>query len=297
MLHVSFRSFPRLTRCASALLPGMLATLSLAAAQEPLAIAPVIHSVNLQMQRGADQDTAQLTVELAARFADGQLLGWNDVQVVSADGPDGRMIGQATAGSTLLQRGDSEDDLSVPLTIEFSGFVRPPTAIKKLRVTATALIGHGVSHELALPDNATGRTFAPADDRKATVTAKAEKDHWRLELTAALAERCVHIHLRRADGTDVESYVSQDQAGPQRTVVDLRSNEGDIAGTKPVLMLVEKVEHRAVVLASEQLDLFGSSADPELLPLGGDPAAPKDKVVPPPGGAVEVGAPEKAKGF
>ncbi len=275
----------------------LMVPLALAMGAEIPAILPSIRSVNLQMTRNGEQDSAQLNLELVTRFSDGQLLGWSDVQILSAEGPEGHLDGTATGTLPQIQNNhnESEDDLSVPLTVEFSGFIRPPTLLKKIRISATALISHGTTRELALPENANDRTFAPADDRKATVSAKLEKDHWRLEMTGPLAERCVRVVLRRADGTEMESNLNQNQSSPQRSVIDLRSNNGDLAGSRPVLILVEKIERRAVIIAAEQLELFGSSADPEMLPLGGDPAAPKAKVVPSPDqGMIDVVPPAKA---
>lgn len=269
-------------------------SLQVQAAQEPLAITPTIRSVNLQMMRNADQDSAQLSLELVARFADGRLLGWSDVQIISLEGQDGiRLTGEGHGTTTLLQTGMSEDDLNIPLTLELANFIQPPLSLKKVRISAIALIGHGATRELTLPATANGRTFAPADNRAATVTATAEKDHWRLSLSGPLAERCVKIVLRNEDGSENEANLNQNQISPQRVQFDLQPNNGDMTGTHPVLELVEKIERRLVMLSSDHLDLFASNSDPELLPLGGDPKAIKAPIVPAPDGTtVEIVGPK-----
>ena len=269
-------------------------TMQAHAAQEPISITPTVRSVTLQMTRNADQDSAQLSLELVARFADGRLLGWSDVQIITIEGPDGvRLTGQGHGTTTLLQYGTSEDDLHIPLSVELMDFIQPPIALKKVRISAVALIGHGATRELVLPESATGRTFAPADNRSATVTATLEKDHWRLDLAGSLAERCVKILLKNKDGIEVDANLNQNQVSPQRARFDLRPNDGDMSGTHPVLELVEKIERRAVVLSADHLDLFASNTDPELLPLGGDPKATKSAVVPAPDStAVEITEPQ-----
>lgn len=271
-------------------------TLPAHAAQEPAAITPTVRSISLQMMRNADQDHAQLSIELVTRFADGRLLGWSDVQIITIEGQDGvRLTGQGHGTSTLLQYGQTEDDLHIPLTVELANFIQPPIALKKVRINAIALLGHGVTRELILPESATGRTFAPADNRSATVTVTGEKDHWRLDLSGPLAERCVKILLKNKDGVEVDANLNQNQASPQRVRFDLHPNTGDIAGTHVVLELVEKIERRPVVLSADHLDLFASNTDPELLPLGGDPNAVKTPVVPAPdSAAVEITEPKAA---
>ena len=253
------------------------------AAQEPPVITPTVRSVNLQMSRSADQENAQLSLELVARFADGRLLGWSDIKIDSIESADGtRLTGEGHGTTTLLQFGQSEDDLSIPLFLEITNFTQPPASLKKIRIRAVALIGHGATRELVLPANANGRTFAPADNRAATVLATLEKDHWRLDLTTALAERCVKITLHNADGSENEASLNQNQISPQRVRVDVQPGNGDVTGTHPVLERVEKIERRTVLISTEHLDLFANNADPELLPLGGDPKAVKAPIVPAP---------------
>lgn len=287
------------TRLASKRLASSAFVLGLAlqahAAQEPLVITPTVRSVNLQMMRSADQDNAQLSLELVARFADGRLLGWSDVQIIHIEGQDGiRLTGEGHGTTTLLQSGNSEDDLNIPLSLDLANFVQPPISLKKVRISAIALIGHGASRELALPATANGRTFAPADNRAATVTATAEKDHWHLELSGPLAERCTKIILRNENGSENEANLNQNQVSPQRVRFDLQPNDGNMTGTHPVLELVEKIERRAVLMSADHLDLFTSNTDPEMLPLGGDPNAIKAPIVPAPDGTtVEIVAPKK----
>lgn len=273
--------------------PGILAlsfALQAHAAQEPMVISPSVRSVNLQMMRTSDQDSSQLSLELVARFADGRLLGWSDVHIISVESQDGtRLTGEGHGTSTLLQSGFSEDDLNIPLSLELANFIQPPISLKKVRISAVALIGHGTTRELILPATANGRTFAPADNRAATVTATAENNHWRLDLAGPLAERCVKILLKNQDGVEVDANLNQNQVSPQRVRFDLHPNSGEMSGTHPVLELLEKIERRTVVLSSDHLDLFASNSDPELLPLGGDPTAIKAPIVPAPDGtAVEI---------
>lgn len=291
MLSNPGHQFSFLKMISSACLLGL--ALQMQAAQEPLTVVPTVRSVNLQMMRNVNQDSAQLSLELVTRFSDGRLLGWSDVQIISIESQDGmRLTGEGHGTSTLLQFGNSEDDLNIPLSLELGNFLQPPLALKKVRILATALIGHGATRELALPATANGRTFAPADNRAATVSVTAEKNHWRLDLSGALAERCVKIVLKNQDGVEVEANLNQNQASPQRVRFDLQPNDGAMTGTYPVLELVEKIERRAVVVSSDHLDLFASNADPELLPLGGDPKAMKAPLVPAPdSNAVEIIAP------
>lgn len=293
MLSNPVRQISSFRMISSACLLGL--ALQVQAAQEPLTVVPTVRSISLQMMRNVNQDSAQLSLELVARFADGRLLGWSDVQIITIETQDGmRLTGEGHGTSTLLQFGNSEDDLNIPLTLDLANFLQPPLSLKKVRIQATALIGHGATRELALPATANGRTFAPADNRAATVSVTAEKNHWRLDLAGVLAERCVKIVLKNQDGVEVDANLNQNQASLQRVRFDLQPNDGAMTGTYPVLELVEKIERRAVVISSDHLDLFASNADPELLPLGGDPKAIKAPVVPAPdSSAVEIIAPKK----
>ncbi len=251
------------------------------AAAEPVAVVPTLRSVNLQMAHGADQDSADLTLELVASFPDGRLIAWQDAAVVDAEAEGGeRLVPQGTPESAPdLANSASEDDLAVPLTVQLGGFTRPPSRLTKLRVDATAVLASGGTRELALPLDGVGRTFAPQEDKLATVAVAKEQAQWKLTLSERLSRRLIRVVLRRADGSQADCWVNQRERTPNRTVLDVQANN-EAADARPVLMLAEKIEQRRVRLMGDGLALFGTTTDPELLPLGANPAGDPAKAVP-----------------
>lgn len=242
-------------------------------AAEPAAVVPTLRSVHLQMAHGAEQDSADLVIELVASFPDGRLIAWQDATVVEAETDGGeRLMPQGTPESTSNFGIDSsEDDLAVPLTVPLGGFTRPPARLAKLRIDAIAVLASGGTRELVLPLDGAGRTFAPQEDKLATVAVAKEQAQWKLTLSERLARRLMRVALRRADGTLAEVWVNQRERTPNRLVLDVQANN-EAADARPVLMLAEKVEQRRVRLMGDGLALFGTTTDPELLPLGANPA-------------------------
>ena len=264
-------------------LPFLIASATFASltAAEPVAVVPTLRSVHLQMAHGADQDSADLVLELVASFPDGRLIAWQDATVVEAEADGGeRLVPQGTSESTCDFGNDgSEDDLAVPLTVPLGGFTRPPSRLAKLRIDATAVLASGGTRELVLPLDGAGRTFAPQEDKLATVAVAKEQAQWKLTLSERLARRLMRVVLRRADGSLAESWVNQRERTPNRTILDVQANN-EAADARPVLMLAEKIEQRRVRLMGDGIALFGVAADPELLPLGENPAGDPAKVAP-----------------
>ena len=249
----------------------------IAGGAEPTPIVPTLRMVNLSMSHGPDMDNADLHLELVTSFKDGRLLGWEDARLIEASADSGeKLIAQGIPESTPnFSSQGSEDDLSIPLAVQLTGFSRPPTRLAKLRIDATAVLAQGGIRELVLPANAAGRTFAPQDDKTATVQATREQNQWKLTCSGSLARRLMRVVLRKPEGDQVDGYASQRERNANRLVIDISTGDNN-PDARPVLILAERVELRPVRLIGDGMALFSADADPELLPLGkdhvGDPA-------------------------
>ena len=268
---------PRSAGFALAFVLGSLAPASPAVESAPPAeISPTLHAVSLAMRREALQNSNSLQIALAANFATGRLVGWTEVQVLEARADDGSRLATGLISDAFVPRErESEDDLALPLMVELSGFVLPPLRLRTLRIAATAILTAGADQTLVLPAKAAGRTFAPADDRTATVTVTGNPNSLSLLLTGALADRCRKIRLVRADGTPEPSTCATMERTQGRELLEISPESGVLGDVRPVLTLASRVERRAVILVSNHLTLFGPDRDPELLPLGQDPAGPQ----------------------
>lgn len=256
---------------------SITALAGIAAGAEPTTVVPTLRTVNLSMAHGPDLDLADLHLELVTSFKDGRLLGWEDARLLEASSDSGeRLVTQGIPESSPNFGGQgSEDDLSIPLALQLSGFSKPPTRLARLRIEAVAVLAQGGIRELALPATAAGRTFAPQDDKSATVQVAREQNQWKLTCSATLARRLVRVVLRKPEGDQVDGYTSVRERNANRLVLDVASGDGSTE-TRPVLILAERVELRPVRLMGDGMALFHADADPELLPLGkdhaGDPA-------------------------
>jgi hypothetical protein len=253
----------------------------LATGAEPVSLVPTLRSVNLSMSHGPDQDNADLHLELVTSFKDGRLLGWEDARLIEAKAEGGeKLMSQGIPESTPnFSSQGSEDDLSIPLSVQLTGFTRPPIRLATLRIEAVAILAQGGVRELVLPANATGRTFAPQDDKTATVLVTREQNQWKLICSGSLARRLVRVILRKPEGDQVDGYASQRERNANRLVLDVSGGD-NTAEARPVLILAERVELRPVRLMGDGLALFNAEADPELLPLGKDHAGDPALVVP-----------------
>ncbi len=265
---------PRSAGFVLALLLGAAATAGHAAeALPPVEITPTLHAVTLEMRREALQNSTSLQIALAANFATGRLVGWTEVQVLEARAADGSRLttGQISYIFAPRER-ESEDDLALPLMVELSGFVLPHLRLRTLRIAATAILTSGVDQALVLPAKSAGRTFAPTDDRTATVTVTGNPHSLTLLLTGTLADRCRKVALVRADGAPEPSTSATTERTQGHELLEISPESGVLGDVHPVLTLASQVERRAVILTCSQLTLFGPDRDPELLPLGQDPA-------------------------
>ena len=257
-----------------------------ATAAEPTPLVPTLRSVNLSMSRGPDSNSADLNLELVTSFTDGRLLGWTDVRLLEASADSGeKLITQGIPDSTpnYYSSQGSEDDLSIPLALQLTGFSRPPSRLVKLRLDAVAVLAQGGIRELVLPANAAGRTFAPQDDKTSTVQVTREQNQWKLICSGNLARRLMRVVLRKPEGDQVNGYANQRERNANRLVLDV-SNSDNSADERLVLILAERVELRPVRLMGDSMALFSADADPELLPLGTDRAS--DPVMTAPGATV-----------
>lgn len=263
----------------SLLVPLLLvsALSGIARGADPTPIVPTLRMVNLSMSHGPDMDSADLHLELVTSFKDGRLLGWEDARLIEASADSGeKLIAQVNPESTPNFSGQgSEDDLIIPLSVQLTGFSRPPTRLAKLRIDAVAVLARGGIRELVLPANAVGRTFAPQDDKTATVQVTRDQNQWKLTCSGSLGRRLMRVVLRKPEGDQVDGYASQRERNANRLVLDVSSGDNS-ADARPVLILAERVELRPVRLMGDGMALFSADADPELLPLGkdhaGDPA-------------------------
>ncbi len=253
------------------LIPFLSATLS--AAEPPIAL-PSLRSVHLVMQRGPEQESAELTCDLVTAFSDARLVTWEDARVERIDSDDGTPLiaDQPPTGAPPLDGSAGVDDLLVPLHLTVRGFARPPLGLKTLRITATAVLATGTPRELALPLAAAGRSFAPQDDPAATVVVAVENGQWKLTLAEKLMQRTLRVLLRTADGDAVEGVPTIRERVAGRTVIDMATDNDLTEEAHVVVVLAEHIELRPVRLAADDLALFGPRRDPELLPLGREPA-------------------------
>jgi hypothetical protein len=255
----------------------------IAAGADPVSIVPTLSKVNLSMSLRENKiDSADLRLELVTSFQHARLLGWEDARLVEASVDSGeKLIAKGTPEwKPNFGSENCENDLSIPLAVELTGFSRPPTRLTKLRIDAIAVLAYGGYRELVLPANTEGRTFASQDDKTATVQLTRKQDQWELICSTSLARRLMTVVLHNPKG-DLVYYgdASQRHRNANRMVVDVPIDDID-QDARPVLILAERVELRPVRLMGDGMALFSADADPELLPLGKDHADYPALIVP-----------------